>query len=90
MFQVPGLQNPPKIDANTHSKKYDWKIDFGLRFGFPKPSKMLKKSKKNAAEALSKVSRKKQAPGITDQGRDSPESQAFWLPAGPSNHPYND
>ena len=83
-------KNRPKIDAKTHSKKASQKnlpkIDFGLRFDLPKPPKIGPTSKKNEKKRLRKKSQKK-APWalLGTNGR-----QAFWDPAGPSNHLSND
>ena len=93
-----GRPRPSKIDEKwcskpvtlLTSKKKPQKTDFGIRFGLPKPPKINPKLKKIASEALSKTSRKKQAPDLTDQTRDPPGRQAFEDPAGPSNHHSND
>ena len=67
----------PKIDAKTHSKKASQKnvpeIDFGLRFGLPKPFKIDPTSKK----ALLKTKRKKAAMQIKLQRSQPNGHQAF-------------
>ena len=57
-------QNRPEIDAETHSKKASKKsfpkIDFGLRFGLPKPPQIDPTSKKIEKNCVLKKAQKKQ------------------------------
>ena len=89
-FRFRASQKPLKFDAETHSKNTSKKnlpkIDFGLRSDLPKPAQIDPTSPKIGKKSL----RKKEAPGITDQGRKSPERQTFWHPAGLSNYHSND
>ena len=84
ILRVRASKKRPKIDAKTRSKKASQenlaKIDFGLRFGSQNPPKIDPKFKKIASEALSKTSRKKQAPEITDQTREPSEGKPFGTP----------
>ena len=92
-FRFRASQKPLKIDAETHSKKTSKKnlpkIDFGLHFGLPKPPKIDPTLKKNekipSREKLQKnrLANYRNPPQLTTR-------QAFWDPAGPSNHLSND
>ena len=94
IFQVPSL---PKTMKNQRRNAFKKSIEkkrprnrFLPPFWLPKPPQNAPKIEKNAPEALSKTSQKKQAPEPTDQGRKAPGPQAFWDPAKPSNHLSND
>ena len=89
-FRFRASQKPLKFDAETHSKNTSKKnlpkIDFGLRFGFPKPPKIHPTSKKIEKQSLRKKPCKKDPrKSMGPNGR-----QAFWDPAGPSNYLSND
>ena len=62
------------------------KFDFYSHLGLPKPPKISPKCAKNEKKSPSKKTRKKKlwkSTGLT-------ANQAFWEPAGPSNHLSND